>query len=147
MLTPDSMSSFQWGTSKGYTSRESLRCRSKKKTQTSVGHIPPAGSPRQHRAAGPGISRMLPEEMLIHVNTSPLKAYRVCCWGSWEYCSLPSKKQLQVQQLASAEVAPTSALAPTTSAPTGPAAHPPTRICHGIHFTVSTAEGKVLSPE
>lgn len=46
------------------------------KTQTSVGHIPPAGSPRLHRTAGPGISRMLPEEMLIHVNTSPLRAPR-----------------------------------------------------------------------
>jgi len=50
----------------------------------------------QSQAAGPGISRMLPEEMLIHVNTSPLKASGVCCWGSWEHCSLPSNSQLRV---------------------------------------------------
>lgn len=104
------------------------------KTQTSVGHIPPAGSPRLHRTAGPGISRMLPEEMLIHVNTSPLRAPRVCCWGSWEHCSLPREKQLRAQQLPSTEVASTSALAQTV-----PGAHPPTGICCGIHFTMSKA--------
>lgn len=63
-----------------------------RKLRTSVGHPLPLAVPG---TAGPGISGMLPEEMLIHDNTSPPRAPRVCCWGSWEHWALPSEKQLQ----------------------------------------------------
>lgn len=63
-----------------------------RKLRTSVGHPLPLAVPG---TAGPGISGMLPEEMLIHDNISPPRAPRVCCWGSWEHWALPSEKQLQ----------------------------------------------------
>lgn len=89
---------------------------------------------------------MLPEEMLIHVNTSPLKAY----WGLLlgQLGALLPAKEEAAAGLAAPQRKGCPHLSPVShSSSSDRPSSPPSELCCGIRFTVSTAEGKILSPE